>query len=116
MLYWSRDAGATWAALPTMAGVEGGFVDPLAIGALLIASDGTIIAGPLHRYGPNLIMPAGYFSLRATDPAPVWRPLAPPVAANPPVLQAVATPTGVRLWAIEYDAPLGPHLVYVDVP
>ncbi len=116
-LYWSRDGGATWAALPTMANVEGGYLDPASLGAggLTIAPDSTVIAASFHEYAPHQGMFAGLFYLHATDPAPVWRPLAPPGAENLG-LQAVATSSGIRLWGIEDNVSLGQHLVYVDVP
>jgi hypothetical protein len=111
-LYWSRDAGATWTALPTAAGLEGGYIDPASLGdgALTIAPDGTVIAGTLNN---NPHKPAGLFYLRAADPAPVWRPLAPPGVFG---LQAVPTQTGIRLWGIQSSASLGQRLVYVDLP
>ncbi len=111
MLYWSRDAGATWTALPTMAGLEGGYIDPASLGdgGLTIAPDSTVIAGTLDN---NPHKPAGLFYLRAADPAPTWRPLAPPGLG----LQAVATSSGIRLWGIQSSASLGQHLVYVDLP
>lgn len=114
-LYWSRDAGATWTALPTMAGLEGGYVDPstLGDGGLTIAPDGTIIASAFHDRNQGTF--AGLFYLRATDPAPAWRPLAPPGAENLG-LQAVPTQTGIRLWGIQDSDALGEHLIYVDLP
>ncbi len=60
-------------------------------------------------------MLAGLFYLHASDPAPVWRPLAPPGAENLG-LQAVPTSTGMRLWGIQDYGLLGQHLIYVDLP
>lgn len=77
-LYWSHDSGATWTPLPTLQGVEGGWIDPTSLGiGLVIGPDGSIYTDTLHPTGTyNGECDAGILMLRPTDGAPSWQPLA----------------------------------------
>jgi hypothetical protein len=115
-LYWSKDGGTTWFALPTIEGVDGGYLDPSSLGAngRVMAPDGTVIAGAWHTYGQYQSMMVGYFILRPTDSAPAWRPLAPPTATS--AIQVAATTNGIRLWSTQLGSDHNTHFEYVDLP
>jgi len=109
-LSWSSDGGATWTHLPSMRGLEGGYV--IGGGFMpVIAPDGTVFAAADHAglgYGDD----AGVFVIHPTAAAPAWTPLAP---GGVQFRLSTTTSTGVRLWgngATNDDQ----YFQYVDVP
>jgi hypothetical protein len=117
--YWSQDSGATWKALPTLQGVEGGWLDPTSLGLnLVVAPDGTVLTDTRHPTNPPAYQSdAGLFVLNAASATAVWQPLA-PSADNQ--MQAVRTASGVRVWTVQASSggfagtPGTP--VYLDLP
>ena len=115
--FWSADSGQTWHALPTLQGVENGWVDPTSLGiGLVVAPDGSVLTDTLHPLGNNAgEEDAGIFVLRPTDSAPAWQPL-----ATGPSFGAVALPTsgGVRLLNVQSGgaAQFNGTPVYLNLP
>jgi photosystem II stability/assembly factor-like uncharacterized protein len=117
MASWSRDGGVTWAALPSLTGVEGGY--PTLSGQFderLMAPDGTALVNTVHVVGQSgTYSEGGIFCLRPGAVGATWQPLAPSGPAN---WQAVPTATGVRVWALQTTSASQPGgtLVYIDLP
>ncbi|MGH2485313.1 MAG: hypothetical protein ACRDHE_04800 [Ktedonobacterales bacterium] len=111
--YYTADSGATWTALPSLAGVANGYLDPSTIGqhGLAVTPDGSVIAGALH-----LSADGGAFRIQPSDAAPAWQPL---VALDQlGSWQIVATGSGARAWGITSpsQATQGGALLYFDLP
>ena len=124
--FYSRDGGAHWRQLPTLAGAENGYLDPgsLGQGGLDLLPDGSVAAMTFHTIGttePPQGFYAGVFLLRPNDASPSWRPLI--SRDDGSFWQATPTAAGLRVWQIRFppappDAlgPAGGRLVYFDLP
>ena len=112
--YFSKDAGHTWTALPTLEGVANGYLDTYEPGApLAISPTGAVLIQTVHSSDTG-VTSAGVFYL--ASPTAAWQPLAyDPVVFN---WQVASAPGDGRLWGIRInlDAPPGGDLVYVDLP
>lgn len=97
--YWSADNAATWQALPTLVGVEGGWLDPGSLGLdLVVAPDGSVLTYTQHLVGQQAgESDAGLFALRMGGGTPAWQPLA-PMTDN--VMRVALTASGVRVWTV----------------
>lgn len=115
--FYSADGGAHWRQLPTLAGVENGYLDPSSLGAFgaSVLPDGSVETGALHTTGDNNSSAAGMFMLRPDDAAPAWQPLI--AMADGSFWQSIPTTTGVRIWSTRTQ-PGGSsgQLVYFDLP
>jgi hypothetical protein len=110
--WWSRDVGvgtAGWKRLPSLTGIEHGYVIAGSATAAL-APDGTVFVAAQHdaqSYGDD----AGVFLLASGDPSAMWQPV---VAGRVQYWQAVVTSTGLRLWGVgSFAGDQG--LKYVDI-
>jgi photosystem II stability/assembly factor-like uncharacterized protein len=121
--FYSTDGGAHWRRLPTLAGVENGYLDPSALGlnGAYVFPDGSVAAMAFHSSGPNDMNDAGAFLLRPGDASPTWTPLIRETDGS--FWQAIPTATGIRVWLVRFpptpqDATTFPggHLVYFDLP
>ena len=124
--FYSSDGGAHWRQLPTLAGVENGFLDAgsLAQGGLQLLPDGSVATMTFHSVGtaePNQGYYAGMFLLRPSDAAPSWQPLI--LEDTGTFWQATPMATGLRVWQVRFppappDATTFPggQLLYFDLP
>lgn len=116
--FYSKDLSASWRQLPTLAGVENGYLDPGSLGntGLFVMPDGSVITTADHLNGTQYSGDAGAFLLIPGNTSPTWQPLI--MLTKVSFMQAVATSTGVRVWGIEpalQGQPAG-SLVYFDLP
>jgi hypothetical protein len=110
--WWSAGIGsgtASWTRLPSLSGIEHGYVIAGSDIAAL-ASDGTVFVAAQHdvqSYGDD----AGVFLLHPGVPSDTWQPV---VAGRVQYWQAVVISTGLRLWGV---GALGSDqgLKYVDI-
>ncbi|HEX5546768.1 MAG TPA: hypothetical protein VFX24_05110 [Ktedonobacterales bacterium] len=115
--FYSTDGGAHWRQLPTLAGVENGYLDPGSLGALgaFVFPDGSVATTAFHGSGLNNDSDAGTFLLRPGDATPAWHPLILRVDGN--FWQTVPTATGVRVWQVRMLSDnSGGQLMYFDLP
>ena len=121
--FYSTDGGAHWRRLPTLAGVENGYLDPGSLGSsgAYVFPDGSVAAMAFHSSGGNYANEAGAFLLRPGDASPSWTPLIQDTDGS--FWQTIPTTTGVRIWQVRFpptppDATTFPggHLVYFDLP
>lgn len=123
--FYSTDGGAHWRRLPTLAGVENGYLDPSTLGlnGAYVFPDGSVAAMAFHSSGPNDMNDAGAFLLRPGDASPTWTPLIRETDGS--FWQAIPTATGIRVWLVRFPPtppdpttppPTGGSLVYFDLP
>ncbi len=112
--YFTNDTGRTWAPLPTLEGVENGYLDIyMQAPTLVVSPTGAVLLQTLHT-SDNGAAPAGVFFL--SNPTAPWQAL----AYDPNVFtwQVASAPGDGRLWGVRVnlEAPPGGDLVYVDLP
>lgn len=115
--FYSTDGGAHWRQLPTLAGVENGYLDPGSLGAIgaFVFPDGSVATTAFHGSGLNNDSDAGAFLMRPGDTTPTWRPLILRVDGN--FWQTVPMATGVRVWQVRTQPDnSGGQLMYFDLP
>jgi xyloglucan-specific exo-beta-1,4-glucanase len=114
--FYSRDTGATWRQLPTLAGVENGYPNPSTLGdqGIFVLPDGSVIATATHIVGTTYGGSAGAFLLRPTDTSPSWQPL---IKSLNGMTQPVATSSGLRVWGMTLiPNQAGGFLAYFNLP
>lgn len=111
----SGDNGATWRTLPTLANVEGGYIDATQVNFATVATDGSVLVPTLHTLpGNGGNSDAGIFRLRP-GAGESWQPLVSGWSIQ--FLQTVPTAGGgTRVWAMQNLTPQGGTLVYIDLP
>ncbi len=115
--FYSTDGGAHWRQLPTLAGVENGYLDPGSLGTFgaSVMPDGSVESGAFHTTGGNNSNVAGIFLMSPSDATPTWRPLI--TLADGSFWQAIPTTTGVRVWStLTRPGGASGQLVYFDLP
>lgn len=114
--YYSKNGGASWILLPTLAGVENGYPDPGSLGAFgtWVLPDGSVITTAFHTEGTHYGGDAGAFLLRPSDASPTWQPLIRSMAGG---VQIVPTSGGMRVWGLTViPGVAGGQLEYFDLP
>lgn len=115
--YYSRDGGVTWRQLPTLQGVENGYLDPGSLGTFgsYILPNGSVITTADHLNGTQYGGDAGAFLLNPGDASPSWKPLI--RSLNGVTVQVITTSAGARIWGLQMvPQQAGGFLVYFDLP